>query len=386
MTTKSFTASITLATLLGLTGCGGGSSSAPVEQEPDIDLLALKQDLGERLFFDANLSTPAGQSCASCHDPAVGFVDPDSNLPVSQGVHVDRFGNRNTPTVTYAALAPEFHFDQNRQQYFGGQFMDGRAVNLTEQAKQPFLNPLEMANPNKFTLIQTIRNSDYVDLFEQVYGTGSLNDTETAFDQVADAIAAFENMEQFSPFTSKFDLIMAGQEEFTDQERQGFQLFDGKGQCFACHQLPLSTDHSYRNLGVPKNPDNPFYTVALEFNPDGSEFIDLGLGASPHLVTTASLENGKFKVPTLRNVAITAPYMHNGVFQTLEEVVNFYNTRDILPLCNAAGVPGVDCWPAPEVAENVDTQLMGNLGLTSEEVADLVAFLKILTDGYVPPQ
>jgi len=385
MAIKFIATSITLTTLLGLTGCGGGGS-APVEQEPGIDPLVLKQDLGERLFFDTNLSTPAGQSCASCHDAATGFADPDSNLPVSQGVHLDRFGNRNTPTAAYTARAPEFHFDQNRQQYFGGQFLDGRATNLTEQAKQPFLNPLEMANPDKFTVIQKIRDSDYADLFGQVYGVDSLNDAEAAFDQVADAIATFENMELFSPFTSKLDFIIAGKEQFTDQERRGFQLFDGKGQCFACHQLPLSTDHSYSNLGVPKNPDNPFYTVALQFNPDGSDFVDLGLGANPNLVTMASLENGKFKVPTLRNVAITAPYMHNGVFKTLEEVVNFYNTRDVLPLCDATGTPGVDCWPAPEVAENVDTELMGNLGLTVEEVADLVVFLKILTDGYVPPK
>ncbi|HID82835.1 MAG TPA: cytochrome-c peroxidase [Chromatiales bacterium] len=385
MAIKFIATSITFTTLLGLAGCGGGGS-APVEQEPDTDPLVLKQDLGKRLFSDTNLSTPPGQSCASCHEAVTGFADPDSNLPVSQGVHLDRFGNRNAPTVAYAVQAPEFHFDQNRQKYIGGQFVDGRAANLAEQAKQPFLNPLEMANPDKFTVVQKIRDSDYADLFEQVYGVDSLNDTETAFDQVADAIATFEKMEQFSPFTSKFDFVMKGEEQFTEQERRGFQLFDGKGQCFVCHQFPLSTDHSYSNLGVPKNPDNPFYTVAAEFNPDGSDFVDWGLGANPNLVTAASLENGKFKVPTLRNVAITAPYMHNGVFKTLEEVVNFYNTRDVLPRCGATGTSGVDCWPAPEVAENVDTELLGNLGLTNEEVADLVAFLKTLTDGYVPPQ
>lgn len=369
-----------LAAFIGITACGGGgqSNNAPT---PPTDPLVLKQSLGERLFFDTNLSTPPGQSCANCHEPAAGFADPDTNFPVSQGVHTDRFGSRNTPTAAYAAMAPDFGGDQISG-FSGGQFIDGRALNLIEQAKQPFLNPLEMNNPDKAAVIQAVRNSDYVDLFEQVYGAGSLDDVETAYDQVADAIAVFESTEMFSPFTSKFDYFLAGQVELTEPERRGFILFDGKGQCFACHVVPLFTDYTYSNLGVPKNPDNPFYDLPPVFNPDGNAFVDLGLGGNPGVML--STENGKFKVPTLRNVAITPPYMHNGVFQTLEQVVDFYNTRDVLPPC-PTDVIEQGCWPAPEVAENVDTQFMGDLGLTSQEVADIVAFLQTLTDGFIPP-
>jgi cytochrome c peroxidase len=389
---------LSVASLISVTACGGGggggsggggggSGGAGGDQQavnpaPPPVPIELKQSLGSRLFFDTNLSTPPGQACASCHDPAAGFADPDSNVPVSQGVHIDRFGNRNTPTIAYAGFSPEFQGDQD-QGFVGGQFLDGRSANLVEQAKQPFLNPVEMANPDKLTVIQAVRNSDYANLFEQVYGAGSLDNTEAAFDQIADAIAAFENSDEVSPFTSKFDAFLAGQVALTAQETRGLNVFQGIGQCADCHLLPLFTDHTYSNLGVPRNPDNPFYDQPPEFNPDGAAFVDLGLAANPRVLLPS--ENGKFKVPTLRNVAITPPYMHNGVFQTLEEVVNFYNTRDVLPQCDPAGIPGMNCWPAPEVADNVDTLRMGNLGLSSQEVADVVAFLQTLTDGFVPP-
>jgi len=264
----------------------------------------------------------------------------------------------------------------------GGQFIDGRSLNLIDQAKQPFLNPLEMNNPDTESVIEAVRNSEYVSLFEQVYGVGSLSNTDTAYDQVAEAIALFESSEELNPFTSKFDYFMTGKAELTTQERRGFRLFDGKGQCFACHEMgqhKLFTHHTHSNIGVPRNADNPFYTMSSEYNPDGTNFIDLGLGANPTVLS--SLENGKFRIPSLRNVAQTAPYMHNGVFQTLKQVVDFYNTRDILPACQT-NEP--NCWPLPEVPENMDTQLMGDLGLTKDEVNDIVAFLNTLSDGYVP--
>lgn len=360
-----------------LVGCGGGGDKSTTTTDP----LELKQALGKNLFFDTNLSTPAGQSCANCHDPATGFSDPnvDSNSPVSEGAVAGRFGFRNAPTAAYTSLTPDFSTN-TAGEFIGGQFIDGRAANLIEQAKQPFLNPLEMNNPDKATVVQTVRNSNYSDLFEQIYGTGSLNNTDTAFDQLADAIAVFEQSDQLNPFTSKFDYYLAGEVELTTQERNGFILFDGKGQCFACHELGqhrLFTNHTYSNIGVPKNPDNPFYSMPPEYNPAGTAFVDLGLGSNPEVLSTT--ENGKFRVPTLRNVARTAPYMHNGVFQTLEQVVNFYNTRDVLPIC-PSNQP--NCWPVPEVSENVDTLLMGDLSLTPTEVSDIVVFLNTLTDGY----
>ena len=147
-----------------------------------------------------------------------------------------------------------------------------------------------------------------------------------------------------------------------------------KGDCAACHpskpgedgRPPLFTDFTYDNLGVPKNPENPFYYLPKEFNPAGVDFVDLGLGG----VLNKPEENGKFKVPSLRNIAITGPYFHNGFFKTLRQVVVFYNTRDVGP------------WPAPEVRENVNRDELGDLGLTEQEIDDIVTFLKTLTDGY----
>jgi cytochrome c peroxidase len=362
-----------------LVGCGGDGGTSAKMTDP----LVLKQTLGKNLFFDTNLSTPVGQSCATCHDPATGFADPDvdSSNPVSEGAVAGRFANRNAPTAAYTSLTPDFSINTVGE-FIGGQFIDGRAVNLIEQAKQPFLNPLEMNNPDTASVIQAVRNSGYTDLFEQVYGVDSLSNTDTAYEQLADAIASFEQSEELNTFTSKFDYFLNGQAELTQQERNGFILFDGKGQCFTCHEMGqhrLFSNHTYSNIGVPKNPTNPFYTMPPEFNPDGTMFIDLGLGANPAVLSTT--ENGKFRVPTLRNVSLTAPYMHNGVFQTLKEVVDFYNTRDVLPVC-----PGNEpnCWPVPEVSENMDIQLMGDLGLTPIEVNDIVAFLNTLNDGYEP--
>ncbi len=361
--------------LLGVVACDSDSSDSHAVTDSAEKIL-----LGQNLFMDANLSEPPGQACVSCHVPSVAFTDPDSEIPTSRGVHPDRFGDRNTPTAAYAKFTPAFHFDESEGLYVGGQFLDGRAATLEEQAKAPFLNPVEMANPDKLTVVEKVRNSSYADLFRQVYGEDAFNDTEKAYDQIADAIAAFERTDFFAPFTSKYDYFLAGKVELTPQELRGLEVFNrpDKGNCAACHPgmpaedgtPPLFTDFTYDNLGVPQNPDNPFYHVAPEFNPDGVDFVDLGLGK-----TTADItQNGKFKVQTLRNIAITAPYMHNGVFKTLREVVDFYNTRDVRD------------WPAPEVAENVNREELGNLGLTDEEVDDLVAFMETLTDGYQLPE
>ena len=189
-----------------------------------------------------------------------------------------------------------------------------------------------------------------------------------------DAIAAFEESAEFNPFNSKYDLYLAGKAKLNAKEKKGVALFEDpkKGNCAACHPSrptengfpPLFTDFSYDNLGVPKNPDNPFYTLDKSYNPLGEKYVDLGLGG----ILKKPSENGKFKVPGLRNVALTAPYMHNGVFKTLKEVVQFYNTRDR------------GNWPPPEVPETVNKKELGNLGLTDDELDAIVAFLNTLSD------
>lgn len=335
-----------------------------------------KIKLGKQIFFDTNLSNPVGQSCSSCHHPGAGFADPDKEIPVSRGTHPDRFGNRNTPSAAYAAFSPEFHFDNTEGIYFGGQFLDGRASTLEDQAKQPFLNPVEMANTDANMVVEKVTQSVYAERFKELYGEQIFTDIELAFNSIADAIARFERSDEVSPFSSKFDLFMAGETLLSAEELRGLDLFNrvDKGNCAACHPSTgdtanapvLFTDFSYDNLGTPANPDSPFLTQSLEFNPEGLNFIDFGLGSQLGEIA----ENGKFKVPSLRNIDLTAPYMHNGVFNTLEEVLDFYSDRD------ADGV-------TPEVTENVNHDELGALGLSAQEKLDIIAFLKTLSDGYI---
>ncbi|CAL1239419.1 cytochrome-c peroxidase [Candidatus Methylocalor cossyra] len=357
--------------------------------------LSRKARLGRELFFDTRLSNPPGQACASCHDPKARFTDPDRSAPTSKGASPELHGHRNAPTLLYAAFSPPFHFDRTAQDYLGGQFLDGRAATLKEQAKQPFLNPVEMANPDPAAVVDKVRQAPYAPLFLRVYGRRALDDPRKAFDRIADALAAFERTPQFRPFSSKYDYYLLGKARLTPQEQRGRRLFEdpAKGNCAACHPdrpaedgtPPLFTDHSYDNLGVPRNPDNPFYTLPRQFNPEGFGFVDLGLGATVQKQADA----GRFKVPTLRNIARTAPYMHNGYFKTLRGVVDFYNSRDVKPPCanplaSEAEALRDGCWPAAEVPDNVNRDELGDLGLTPQEVDDLVAFLHTLTDGYRP--
>jgi len=338
--------------------------------------LTPKQELGKKLFFDRNLSTPPGQACSDCHSPESGFANPNANLPVSQGVHKDRFGSRNDLPAAYASYSPKFHYDKTEKMYVGGQFWDGRSADLIDQAKLPFLNHLEMANPDKKTVVEKVSSSGYADLFQEVFGKAAFKATSKAYNKVAKAIAAYERSHELNQFSSKYDLYLAGKVKLTKQERRGLRLFEdeNKGNCAACHPSkpntdntpPLFTDFTYDNLGVPRNPENPFYYLPPEFNPDGVGFVDLGLGG----VLNKNSENGKFKVPSLRNIAKTSPYLHNGIYKTLRQVVVFYNTRDVGP------------WPPPEYPVNVNLDELGNLGLTEQEIDDIVVFLHTLTDGY----
>lgn len=354
-----------------LTACGG---SAPTDEEQaaadasNADIIAL----GEKLYFDENLSTPAGQSCASCHMPAAAFADPDSDMPVSEGVIAGRFGNRNTPTASYAAFIPGFGLRPapgGGYRFTGGQFWDGRAATLEEQAQAPFLNPLEMNNPDKATVVDKVKLSSYAADFRAIFGVASLDNVATAYAQIAEAIAAFERSSFFSPFSSKFDAVQQGVAFFSAAELRGFLLFNGKAQCDRCHFTvsgpQVFSDFAYHNIGTPANADNPFLSMDAEYNPDGVDFVDLGLGG----VLAVDAHNGKFRTPNLRNVALTAPYMHNGVFDTLAEVIQFYNRRDVDAV-------------VPEVNQNIDNiDNMGELGLTDGEVQDLIAFMQTLSDG-----
>ena len=271
-----------------------------------------------------------------------------------------------------------------------------------------------MANETKADVIADVAASGYADLFEEVWGPGSLDNVETAYDQVALSIAAFERTRSFGQFTSKYDaylkscLELGGDPDgcaqgtdanaekagaiFSKKEWRGMQLFMGENNndglfdpgegamCAACHVAewtedpgdvivpawapegwvpPVFTDFTYDNLGIPKSEDKLLV----------DSLVDLGLGP----VVGDEEENGKFKVMSLRNIHQTAPYGHNGFFKKLEDITHFYNTRDV----------AVEAWPASEVPTTVNTEDLGNLGLSDEDEQALVKFMKTLTDGYM---
>jgi cytochrome c peroxidase len=377
--------------------------------------LSAKEQLGKLLFFDQNLSVPEGQSCAVCHGPEVGFTGPDEEFnrggAVYEGAEKGRFGNRKPPASSYGGDSPVLYFDKKKKGWVGGMFWDGRATGkrlkdpLAEQAQGPFLNPLEQNIPDIKTFCIKIKNSSYAAFFEKVWGKGSLDcgkNASATYDRVARSIAAYERSKEASPFTSKFDLWLAKRVNLSEEEKRGLKVFEGKGKCAECHiskqgpkgASPLFTDFTYDNIGIPKNPKNPFYAMPASWNPEGASFVDTGLGGYlKEAGTKASVyepEIGKFRVPTLRNVDkrpspnFVKAFGHNGYFKTLKETVHFYNTRDLLARCEKMSDPrpGLNCWPEPEVSSNLNKKELGNLGLTEDEENAIFSFLKTLSDGY----
>jgi cytochrome c peroxidase len=366
------------------------------------DCLTDVERLGRRIFFDEALSDPPGQSCATCHGPKVGFTGPRSavNLftAVYPGAVPTRFGNRKPPSAAYATTAPVFGLDPATGLFTGGNFWDGRATGellgnpAADQAQGPFLNPLEQNNADAAAVVAMVCAADYAPLFLRVWGADACADVALAYDRIALSIAAYEASPEVNAFSSRWDAVQRGVATFTAAEARGEALFHGKARCAACHPAPLFTDYSFDNLGVPRNPLNPFY-LEPEWNPDGLAWVDPGLGAflasRPEWAALAAGNHGKHKVPTLRNVDLrpsrffVKAYGHNGYFKSLRGIVHFYSTRDVLPACAAGGLPGVTCWPPPEVPQNVNAAELGDLGLTSAEEADLVEFLRTLSDGWL---
>jgi cytochrome c peroxidase len=368
------------------------------------------EQLGKELFFD-KIASPDNQSCAACHAPRSGWTGPIAGInlhgAVYRGAVPQRFGNRKPPSAAYATQSPLFHYDAEEGLFVGGNFWDGRATGqklgnpAADQALGPFLNPVEQNNPSRLAVLQQVALSGYAAMWTEVWGAPLAYTTpeEIAlnYDRIGLAIAAYEGSSEVNAFSSKFDYAEAGLVELTPQEQWGRELFEGKGLCSACHMAPLFTDYTFDNLGTPKNLENPFYRMdrvylddGMPINPQGADWVDPGLGgflatlpeayfADLGLVKAAAVaENlGKHKVPTLRNVDLRMgrgfpkAYMHNGAFKSLKEVVHFYNTRD------------VEVWPAPEVPDNVNTDELGDLGLTDAEEDALVAFMTTLSDGYV---
>jgi cytochrome c peroxidase len=408
-----FTSVLIISALLLVLAIGIGTANALTNQET----------LGKSIFFDQDLSINTNQSCAACHAPESGWTGPDPDInahgAVYEGSIPGRFGNRKPPSSAYATQSPILHLlKQAGGTFVGGNFWDGRATGerlgspSAEQALGPLLNPLEQALNSPADVINTICASTYSALFSSVCGSNACDiaNVSASYDCVGLSVAAYEASPEVNQFSSKYDAVVAGMAKFTKQELNGFNLFLGKGKCNKCHVVnprgkkALFTDYTFDNLGVPKNPENPFYDAPPAFNPLGAAWIDLGLGGflnaqmmHPEWVPLARKNFGKHKVPTLRNVnkwdsalgGKVKTYTHNGYFKSLAGIVHFYNTRDVLQVCpgeytEAQALAG-NCWPLPEIALNMNTNELGNLGLSLSEEAALVAFMKTLSDGYFVP-
>jgi cytochrome c peroxidase len=282
---------------------------------------ATKAALGKLLFFDPILSKDSTISCASCHRPGFAFADSSA---VSTGVGGSK-GARNTPSAMNVLLQRTF-------------FWDGRAKTLEEQALKPIENPVEMNLPVDVAVHRLQQSATYSAYFQKIFNS------EPTAQHLATALAAFERTLETSKspfddwkFRNKPDAV-------SDSVKRGFEIFNTKGKCIQCHFGSNLALNEFRNIGL--------------F--DGKAFNDSG-----RMVITGNVEDlGRFKVAPLRNVAVTAPYMHNGMFKTLEEVIDFYNETGT-----------VIKYPV-----NKDTSLAKPLGLTVAEKADLKAFLVSLTD------
>lgn len=282
--------------------------------------------LGKKLFFDTILSADNTQSCASCHAPANAFTD---SAQFSEGID-GVLGSRNSMPIFNLA----FNYDEKF-------FWDGREFGLENQALQPVENPIEMHNTWENAVIALQNNIAYPELFLNAFGTSNITS-----DLVTKAIAQFERT--LISGNSKFDRHLLGTETLTTEELNGFNIFmdETKGDCFHCHgnvNNPLWTDNKFHNNGL------------------DATFADLGLGE----ISGDPADNGKFKSPSLRNLAFTAPYMHDGRFSTLDQVINHYSEG----LQNS---PTID----PLMKKVTD----GGVQLTSQEKAALKAFLLSLSD------
>ena len=383
-----------IASVLVLQACGGGESGVAGADAAMSDAAVI----GKAIFHDVSLSASGKMSCATCHDPKLGHASPFTtpvafggpNFPSDRSAAAS--GLRVPPSIRYLKFNTAFKLDVDGTP-MGGFFHDGRANSLAEQAKKPFLGANEMANADAQDVIAKLAQTPYAQRFQQIFGANILANPQLAFDRLAFALERYQLEDKdFAPFNSKFDAVNAGKATFTEQELRGLTWFNraDKGNCAACHSSTkpdnapgaLFTDFTYDSLGVPRNAE-------IAGNSDSS-FFDLGL-CGPLRTDLSSRTDlcGKFKVPSLRNVALRKRFFHNGKFDNLTDVVRFYVTRDTTP----------SVWYPSGAYDDLPVNLRGNVNvtegpynrksgqaaaLTEQEIAELVAFLKTLTDGYMP--
>jgi len=353
--------------------CGDPNRSAGQEQSPQLIDRSLEDNrfssdriaarIGQKIFLDSRLSRPVGQACISCHSPTTAFADA---RPVSPGAVKGRMGKRNAPSLMYAALIPGFAYEDlftkdgtEIYAYEGGLFHDGRARDLFEQVQQPFFDRNEMNLRDRAELAARLRDATYATEFKHWIGRERWdNDSQLTYHAFR-ALVEFLKEPMFRPFDARIDDYLAGKADaLSTAELRGLEVFRGDGKCADCHFLeptswtpPLLSDFGYDNLGVPSRGEK-----------------DPGLGAR---IGAEGL--GQFRAPSLRNVELTAPYMHNGSIATLQEVMEFYNKRDLEP----------QRWGPTDYPETVNREDLGKLNLSDQQVKDLVSLMSAFTDRSV---
>ena len=449
------------------------------------------ETLGELMNYDRNIAPERNQACASCHMPYVAFSGPIPSVNLTMiaypGTAHFRAGKRSAQRYPYAPFFPVLQYNQEQGLFFGGNFWDSRATGYllrnpdAHQAQGPPVDTQEMGNPDTACITFKLSKAVYRPLFELVWGKGSFDISFPAntadicatpggaavfggsatpvqlsavdrirsnevYNHWGQSIDAYEQSLQVSAFSSKFDAFLKGKYTLTANEKAGYDLFRGKGNCNSCHldgrstapaptapasedtgvaaQVnPLFTCFGSANEGLPLNPRDAIYyqntpdSFGFTANPLGFGYRDLGLGTflrsgpgswpNPNVTWRkfAPSVDGQMQVSSARNVAMTPPqcptteapgpyfqkeFFHNGYIKSLKQLVHFYNTRDVYPFdvtsghCPAGTTEKVDCWPMPEVKNNLD-MTTGKLGLTDLEENQIVAFLRTLTDGFTRP-
>ncbi len=320
-----------------------------------------KATMGKQIFLDTGLSYPPGLACLSCHRPEAAFADP---RPVSSGAAEGRKGIRNAPSLMYAALIPGIAFEDiflgdgtELYAWEGGLFYDGSAQDQFEQVQRPFFDENEMNLPDEASFASRLRAAAYADDVRGLVGDQVWKDDSRLSYQAYRALVEFLKQPFFRPFDARIDDYLEGNvHALTEAEKRGLTVFKEDGKCADCHFLvanswekPLLSDYGYDNLGVPSR---------------GAK--DPGLGGR----TNNADELGQFRAPSLRNVSLTAPYMHNGSIETLQDVMEFYNKRDVEP----------ERWGPTDYPATVNHDDMGDLKLTEQQVSDLVVLMEAFTD------
>lgn len=367
---------LSLSLVIFLSACSNN-----INEAAKIKVFEQKATLGKVLYFDKNLSNNRTQACSTCHNPEAGFVDDRDNgvkKQASLGDNNTSIGDRQAPSAAYAMFSPKFHYDKKKKEYIGGQFWDGREATLAGQAGGPPTNPDEMGMKSKEAVIQRLQeNPFYVEEFQKIYGKDIFLNVKEAYSAMTKVIQTFEQTKVFAPFDSKYDRFLEGEYDLSVLEDLGRTLFfsNNNNSCASCHMLKSEdkkgetfTNYEFHNIGTPIN-----YELRAK---NGVTAIDKGLLNNP-LVSDVK-HKGKYKVPTLRNVAITSPYMHNGVFKDLRTVVLFYDKynnkeRVLNPESNKP-------WDKPEVKETINLDDLKAKKQSDRKIDALVAFLNLLTD------